>query len=114
MSNIGNYAQSAPVIDCQLKTFDTVMKLINLGKEYAFVKKNEQYIGIISLDKILEDHSDSPVTDFIEPLFIVKADDHKHKATTLMSENKVEHIAVANQVGELIGIASAKKVLERS
>ncbi len=114
MPFIGEIASPSPALEHQMTTFDATMKLINLGKEYAFVKKDEQYIGIISLANILEDHSDSPLTEFMEPLFIVKADEHKHKAFTLMLEKNVEHIAVTNQAGEFVGITSAKKVQEES
>ncbi|MZG30483.1 MAG: CBS domain-containing protein [Nitrospinae bacterium] len=114
MPFIGEIASPSPTLDHQMTTFDAIMKLINLGKEYAFVKKDEKYIGIVSLANILEDHSDAPVTDFMEPLCIIRADEHKHKATTLMLQNNVEHIAVTSEAGEFLGITSAKKVQDES
>jgi len=112
MPFVGEAALPSPTLDHQMTTFDATEKLIILGKDYAFVERDGEYIGIVSLVNIMEDASDSNLTEFMEPLFFVKADDHKLKAAALMQENNVEHIAVTNQAGEFVGITSAKRLQE--
>jgi predicted transcriptional regulator len=78
------------------------VKLITLGNDYAFVKRDDEYIGIVSLVNIMKDGSVSKLTEFMEPLFFIKADEQKLKTTVLMKENNVEHIAVTNQAEEFV------------
>lgn len=112
MSLVGEIASSAPVLDHQMSTFDATMELILLGKESAFVKMDDQFIGIVSLDNILEDYSDSKLVVLMEPLFSVKANENKLKVASLMLEKNVEHVAVTSQAGEFVGITSAKALRE--
>ena len=112
MPFVGRTALPSPTLDHQMTTFDATVKLVVLGKDYAFVKKDDEYIGIVSLVNIMEDGSDSKLMEFMEPLFFIKADEHELKATALMKENNVEHIAVTNQAGEIVGITSAKRLQE--
>ena len=81
------------------------------------MKKNEQVIGIVCLDSLLEEYksgdiSDTHVAEYLEPLFFVNEYEDRSLARSLMKENNVEHIAVTNQDGIFLGIASAKEFKE--
>lgn len=115
MPFIGKVALPAPTIDHQRSTFDATEELILLGQDHAFVKKDDQVIGIVCLDNLLEEYkfgdiSETSVAEFVEPLFFVQEYELRLKAAELMEENNVEHIAVTNKAGVFVGIATLNQL----
>ena len=61
-------------IDHQTKIFDATEELIFLGQDYAFVKKDDETIGVIWLDDLLKEYhsgdtSEDTIDKFINPFF---------------------------------------------
>ncbi len=115
MPFIGRVASPAPTLDHQVNSFDATEELILLGQDHAFVKKDDQVIGIVCLDNLLDEYksgdiSATSVAEFMEPLFFVKEYELRLKAVELMLINDIEHIAVTNGAGDFVGIASLKKL----
>ncbi len=115
MSFVRQVALPSPIFDYQTTIFDAIEYLIINDCEYAFIKKEEGMVGIVSLEKLVENYSsrDFPVAtviEYMEPLICINESAHKSKATNLMRENNVEHIAVTNRNGNFVGIASAKQL----
>jgi hypothetical protein len=62
-------------IDHQTKIFDATEELILLGQDYAFVKKDDQIIGIICLEGLLKEYhagdvSEATIEKFMNPFFL--------------------------------------------
>ena len=117
MPYVGKVALPSPTLNHDLSSFDATEELILLGMDYAFVKKDGQYVGIISLDNMLEkykfeDIADLKIVEFMEPLFFVSEYEHKSKAIDLMLKNNVHHIAVTNKAGDFVGVASSTQLQE--
>ena len=111
----GKVAVGAPTFDHQTDSYDVTVDLIVLGLDYAFLKKDDQIIGIVCVDNLLEEfNSAAKVAEFMEPLISISEYEHKLKAAQLMRENKVEHIAVTNRAGDFVGIASFKQLKTES
>jgi predicted transcriptional regulator len=115
MASIGDIATSAPTLDHQTDTFDAIKELIILGEDYAFVKKNDQIIGIVCVDNLLDEYNSATICEvnvekFAEPLLYINEDENELKAAQLILENNVKHIAVTNQVGDFVGIVSFKQL----
>ena len=115
MPFIGKVAMPAPTIDHQTTTFDATEELVLLGQDHAFVRKNDKVIGIVCLDVLLEEYkssdiSETKVEEFVEPLFFIKEYESRSKATETMLINNIEHIAVTNNAGVFVGIASLKQL----
>ncbi|MBC8554776.1 MAG: CBS domain-containing protein [Candidatus Brocadiales bacterium] len=111
MPYIGKISQAAPTINHQTSSFDATEELILLGKDHAFIKKDDRIIGIVCVDNLLEEYksgdiSTTTIEEFIEPLFFVNEYEYRSKAAEIMLVNNVEHIAVTNNAGEFVGIAS--------
>lgn len=101
----------ALTIDHQKNTFDVTEELILLGQDYAFVKKDNQTIGMVCLDDLLntyhaKDESKVSIQKFINPLLKLSIYGQRSKEGQQIEENSVEHFAVFNEAGELIGIIS--------
>lgn len=114
MPFIGKVARPAPTLDHQTNTFDATEELILLGQDHAFIKKDGRFVGIICVDKLLEEYksgdiSATSVAEFIEPLFHIKEYEPRSKAVELMLINDIEHIAVTNKAGDFVGIASLEQ-----
>ena len=119
MPFIGKVAVGAPTFDHQTDSYDVTVDLIVLGLDYAFLKKDDQIIGIVCVDSLLEEfnsaaNSEAKVAEFMEPLISISEYEHKLKTAQLMRENKVEHIAVTNRAGDFVGIASFKQLKTES
>jgi predicted transcriptional regulator len=115
MPYIGKIAKPAPTLDHQANTFDATEELILLGQDHAFIKKNDRIIGMVCVDNLLEecksgDISSTNVAEFVEPLFFVKEYELRSKAKELMLINDIELIAVTNNAGDFVGIASLKQM----
>lgn len=115
MPFIGRVARPAPTIDHQTNTFDATEELILLGQDHAFIKRGDRFIGIISVDNLLEkyksdDISETSVEEFVEPLFFLNEYERRSKAMEMMLINDIEHIAVTNKAGDFVGIASLKQM----
>ncbi len=111
----GKIARPAPTLDHQISCFDATEELILLGQDHAFVKKDDRLVGIVCIDKLLEEYksidiSEASVAEYLEPLFSVKEYELRSKAVELMLTNDIEHIAVTNRAGDFVGIASLKKL----
>jgi predicted transcriptional regulator len=107
--------QPAPTIDHQTKTFDATEELILLDQDYAFVKKDDQIIGIVCLDELLKeyqsgDEPEATIEKFINPYFRFSAYEKKSKEVNLIQENFTEPIAVTNKAGDILGLVSNKKL----
>ena len=115
MPFIGKIARPAPSFDHQVGTFDVTEELILIDEDHAFVKKEDQVVGIVCLDQLLEkyksaDISDTEIVIFAEPLFSVDEYEDKLKALGLMLDKNIEHIAVTNKAGVFVGIASMEQL----
>jgi len=69
MPFIGKVAVGAPTFDHQTDSYDVTVDLIVLGLDYAFVKKDDQIIGTVCVDKLLEEecsinNSETKVAEF--------------------------------------------------
>ena len=51
----GKVAVGAPAFDHQTDSYDVTVDLIVLGLDYAFLKKDDQIIGIVCVDNLLEE-----------------------------------------------------------
>ena len=74
MSFTGNTDQLT--IDHQTKIFDATEELIFLGQDFAFVKKDDQIIGVIWLEDLLKEYhsgdtSEDTIEKFINPFFSI-------------------------------------------
>ena len=72
MPFVGRTALPSPTLDHQMTTFDATVKRVVLGKDQAFVKKDDESIGIVSLVNIMKDDSDSKLMEFMNPCFSSK------------------------------------------
>jgi predicted transcriptional regulator len=102
-------------IDHQTKIFDATEELILLGQNYAFVKKGDQIIGIVFLDDLLKEYyagdiSETTIEKFINPSFRFNDYEEKSEEVNPIQENNVDHFAVTNKTGVLLGIVSNKKL----
>jgi predicted transcriptional regulator len=115
MPIIGRVARPAPTLDHQTNTFDATEELILLGQDRAFVKKGDRIVGIVCVDKLLEEYksgdiSENNLEEYVEPLFFLKEYEKRSKAMEVMLINNIEHIAVTNKAGDFVGIASLKQM----
>jgi len=115
MPFIGRVTSPAPYLDYQTTVFDVIEYLIVNDSDHAFITKEEKVVGIVSSEKLLEiyksqDLNNASVAEYLSPLICINEKAHKSIAASLMKENNVEHIAVTNQNGNLVGIASAKQL----
>lgn len=107
----------ALIFDHQAKPYDVAVDLVLLDQDCAFVKKDDQIIGIVCLDNLHEEFisavaSEDKVAEFIEPLFSINEYKHSSIAMELMLMKNIEHIGVTNGGGDFVGIASLKEIEE--
>ena len=115
MLYIGNIASPSPTLDHQTTLFEAVEYLIINDYNYAFIKNEEEIVGIISSENLLENYksrelADATVTEYLEPLISINENEPITKAANLMSNNLVEQIAVKNQTGAFVGIACLSQI----
>lgn len=120
MPDIGKLIKPASTLDYQTTVFDAIEYLVINDVDHAVIKKDEQVVGIVCLHKMLGNYSTAlvdiskaTVLDFMEPAFFVNHQEHKVKTAQLMIENGIEHIAVNNHAGKLLGVVSAREMSER-
>jgi len=115
MPFIGKIASPATTLDHQTNSFAATEGLLLTGQDYAFVEKDDQIVGIICLENLLEEYmsantSENRVEDFMKPLFFVKEHERRSKALELMLMNDIEYIAVANRSDDFVGVVSLKQL----
>ena len=115
MPYIGKVKKPSATLDHQLSAYDATEELILWGFDYAFIKKDDSFIGIVSLDSMLEEYksgdiSATGVEEFMEPLFFVKESETRLKAVETMLKNGVKHLAVTNTAGNYVGVASLRQL----
>ena len=62
MPYIGRISTPAPTLDHQSTAFDATEELILLGKDHAFVKKDDRIIGIVCVDNLLEEYKSGDIS----------------------------------------------------
>ncbi len=118
MPIIERIVKSAPSIDYEATIFEAVEYLIQENKECAVVQRDDEIIGIVNLDNLLnlpyedgKDNSNTEIFSVMEPAIFINAHDHLENAIKIMSKNDVEHLAVADSEGTFLGIISAKEII---
>jgi CBS domain-containing protein len=111
MTAIEKIVSPTPTLDSKTTIFDAIEYLIMSDCDHAFVQHEGEMVGIVGAEKLLEnykarDMTDATIREFMGPLLMIKADEPQARAAEIMSEHDVGFIAVTNQNGVLIGVAS--------
>ncbi|MCH8313025.1 MAG: CBS domain-containing protein [Nitrospinae bacterium] len=116
MSKIGDY-MSTPVLTISPDTFafDAIGKMFENEVGALLVEKNGEYIGIFSkidwLHLVLRGESNPNVVKvssiISSPIITVDKNETLAKASNLIEENNIRHIAVTED-GKIIGMLSVK------
>jgi predicted transcriptional regulator len=111
MASIEKIASPAPILDSNTAIFDAIEYLISKDCIHAFVQHEGKTIGIVAVEQLLEnyksrDMSDVTIREYMGPILKIKAGEEQARAAEIMSEHDVEFIAVTNQNGVFVGVAS--------
>ena len=115
MSFITDNLKPALSVDHETTILNAIENMVIEGKEAAVVRHKGQIVGILDLEVLLNQAkndslniSRTSVFLVMEPIIFMGSSEKKVRASKLMGDKDVEHIAVTNKDGVFIGIVSAK------
>lgn len=115
MSVITDNLKPALNVDHDTSILDAIENMVIEGKDAAIVRHNDRIVGILDLEVLLSQSkndslniSKTSVFLVMEPIIFMDSSAKKVRASKLMGDKDVEHIAVTNKDGVCIGVVSAK------